>query len=527
MKHFKFVILTLILLIGLFLRFYNLNNIPTGFFADEAAIGYNAYSILNTGKDEHGVSYPFYFQSFGDWRTPVPIYSMIPFIAIFGLNQFSVRFTMVVYGTATILILYLFARELFWKEERLREPIALISSLFLAISPWHIQFSRSGFEFTAMPFYLLVGLFFLFRFLHHDQKNKDLILAAIFFIISFYTAYVIQLVLLPFLFSISILYSKTFLKKHLGISIFCLSLFILGLVPFLLATASGQALTRFNNVSPLSQGKSLSQVLQPMIKTYVDHFSLDFLFLKGDIDMSGHFISRHSVRGIGELYLFQLPLLFSGIIYAILKAKKIFILLLLWLTLYPIGSTMVAEGPFAHRSLFGVIPFQLLSAIGLFAIFYFLLKLIKNSKLRIVVLGILVGLFVIIGSLSIKDYINKYFNEYSLYSSDFYGWQYGPREIMTYFLQEKNDYQDLYMSGEFNAGQIFIPFYDPKNLCNNRCKIGDFWREPSIYVSSRKQLFSLSPEYLNNSTLKEKFLVKKTIYYPNNTIAFLIGEIVQ
>lgn len=156
MKHLKFVILATILLVGFALRFYNVKDVPSGFFADEAAIGYNAYMLLTTGKDEHGISYPFYFQSFGDWRTPVPIYSMIPFIAIFGLNEFSVRFTMVVYGTATILILYLFTRELFL-QKRFKQHIALISSLFLAVSPWHIHFARVGFEYATMPFYLLGG----------------------------------------------------------------------------------------------------------------------------------------------------------------------------------------------------------------------------------------------------------------------------------------------------------------------------------------------------------------------------------
>ena len=527
MRHLKFVILAAILLIGFALRFYNVKNIPTGFFADEAAIGYNSYSILTTGKDEHGAPYPFYFQSFGDWRTSVPIYSMIPFIAIFGPNEFSVRFTMVVYGTATILILYLFTRELFWKEERFKERIALTSSLFLAISPWHIHFSRSGFEFTTMPFYLLAGLVFLFRFLHRNQKNKDLILATIFFITSFYTAYVIQLVLLPLLFSIFILYSKTFLTKRLKLSIICLFIFILGLIPFLLAATSGQALTRFNSVSPLSHGKSIKEVLQPMINTYVDHFSLDFLFLKGDIDMPGHFISRHSVRGMGELYLFQLPLLFSGIIYLILKAKRIFIFLFLWLALYPVGSIMVAEGPFAHRSLFGVIPFQILSAIGLIAVFYFLFKLIKNLKLQVAISGILIVFFVIIGSLSIKDYINKYFNEYPLYSSDFWGWQDGPEEIINYFITQKDYYDQMYMSGEFNGGYIFIPFYDPKNLCQNKCKMGDIYRQPEIYDPLKKQLFALSPEFLSKSNYNQNFKVVKNVYYPNGNVAFKIGEIVK
>lgn len=529
MKYFKIFLLLLILLLGFILRFYKVSEIPTGFFADEAANGYNAYKLLTTGKDEYGQPFPFYFQSFGDYRTPVAIYSMIPSIFTFGLNQFSVRFTMVIYGTLPILFLYLFVKELFWKEKAFnKEVIALSSSLLLAISPWHIHFSRSGFEFIPMPFYLTIGLFFLFRFLHHNQKGKNLIFATIFFIITFYTAYVIQIVLIPFLFCIFLLYRKTFLHKS-TFKIFLLSLiiFLLGLIPFIMATLSGHALTRFHSVSPFSHGKNLTDVLRPMLQTYIDHFSLDFLFLKGDIDMPGHFISRHSLKGIGELYLIQAPLLILGIIYLFLKRKRILLFFLVFLILYPIGSTVVAEGPFAHRSLFGVIPFQVLSATGLSLVFNFLPLFVKNSNMAFLSKGVILILLICIITFSTKVYVHKYFNEYPLYSSDFWGWQYGPREIMKYFLSVKNNYDELYMSGEFNSGDIFLKFYDPNNTCQNKCMLGDLWRNPEIYNSKKRQLFSLSPEYLKNSPLANKFSVKRTIYYPNNTIAFQIGEIVE
>lgn len=93
-----------------------------------------------------------------------------------------------------------------------------------------------------------------------------------------------------------------------------------------------------------------------------------------------------------------------------------------------------------------------------------------------------------------------------------------------YFLKEKNNYDHLYMSGEFNGGEIFIKFYDPENNCQNKCKIGDFWREPTIYNPSRRQLFSLSPEYLKNSSFEKQFSMKKIIYYPDGSPAFFIGE---
>jgi len=61
-----FFILFLILILGFFLRIVNLQNLPHGFFCDEASIGYNAYSLLKTGKDEHGKPWPLFFQAF--WR---------------------------------------------------------------------------------------------------------------------------------------------------------------------------------------------------------------------------------------------------------------------------------------------------------------------------------------------------------------------------------------------------------------------------------------------------------------------------
>src|SRR3989344_9678426 len=98
-----------ILLLKFILRVYDLSNNPPGFFGDEAAIGYNAYKILQTGKDEYGEPYPIFFRSFGDYRLPIPIYANIPFVAFFGLNEFSVRLTAVFYGLISIFFIILIA----------------------------------------------------------------------------------------------------------------------------------------------------------------------------------------------------------------------------------------------------------------------------------------------------------------------------------------------------------------------------------------------------------------------------------
>ena len=50
----KYFLLLLILLLALFLRFWQLGEIPSGIHMDEADTGYSAYSILKTGLSQYG-----------------------------------------------------------------------------------------------------------------------------------------------------------------------------------------------------------------------------------------------------------------------------------------------------------------------------------------------------------------------------------------------------------------------------------------------------------------------------------------
>jgi len=509
--------LFLIIFLGFLLRVYRVADIPSGFFADEAANGFNAYKILTTGRDEHGIPFPFYFRSFGDYRNPVVIYSMIPLVAIFGLNEFAVRLTMVIYGTGTILLLFFLTREIFFKSSPFTKTVLpLTSALFLSISPWHIQFSRTGFEFISMPFFLVLSLFLFFRFIHRGPLYL-LLLSAFSFVITFYTYYPIQLVLIPFIIGIIFMHKKILFFKTKAFrisSILFFLIFLLGMLAFVKGVFNGQALTRFHSVSPLSQS-NIKEIAPKLIDTYLKHFSLDFLFTKGDIDMPGHFITRHSVHHLGELYLFQLPLLIVGLIFLSLRFPKILGLFLLWFSLYPIGSAIVGNGPFAHRSIFGLIPFQILSAFGLTVIFEFFNKIEIEGRLLQSLLKIIIGGFLMtIFFFSLQQYVYKYFIEYRLYSSDFWGWQYGPREIIRYFVSEEKNYDELIMSGQFNSPEIFLKFYAPNNC--QKCKIGNV----KLYNPDKRQLFALSPEEVKEM----EYVTKKIIYYPNQQIAFKVVE---
>ncbi len=179
----KKIILFLIILIGLFLRFYNLSTVPNGFTQDEAVYGYDAYSILETGKDHNGNTPGLFMEGFSktlDNRSSLYLYATIPSIKIFGLNEFAVRFPAAIFGVICILITYLLAKELTNSKD-----IGLASSLFLSISPWHVSLSRIGIEEGSLTTFILISAFYLI-IKGINKKSWIFILGCFFVGINFY-----------------------------------------------------------------------------------------------------------------------------------------------------------------------------------------------------------------------------------------------------------------------------------------------------------------------------------------------------
>jgi 4-amino-4-deoxy-L-arabinose transferase-like glycosyltransferase len=139
-KNYKFLFfgfILLLFLIGLGIRIYNIEGIPPGIDWDEASIGYNAFSLVQTGKDEWGKSFPLIFQAFGDYKLPLYIYSTAGFITFLGLSVFSIKITAILAGSLSILVLYFLAQQIFKNR-----AISLLAATFLTFSPQSIFFSR-------------------------------------------------------------------------------------------------------------------------------------------------------------------------------------------------------------------------------------------------------------------------------------------------------------------------------------------------------------------------------------------------
>src|SRR3989338_9833529 len=132
----QYLILILIILLAAFLRFWQLGENPPSLTWDEAAWGYNAYSLGIDGKDEFGRFLPLnYLESFGDFKPPVYAYLDIIPVKFLGLNEFAVRFPSALFGVLTVLLTYFLVKRLF-PQSKQKENYAFVSSLFLAISPW-------------------------------------------------------------------------------------------------------------------------------------------------------------------------------------------------------------------------------------------------------------------------------------------------------------------------------------------------------------------------------------------------------
>jgi 4-amino-4-deoxy-L-arabinose transferase-like glycosyltransferase len=504
-----------ILLLGLLVRTYKLGDIPSGFFADEASVGFNAYTILKNGVDEYNLRFPVFFKAFGEYKGPVQIYSTVPFIAFFGLTEFSVRLPSAIYGVLGIGAIYLITNQL-CSSFRHRNSVALGAALFLAISPWHIHFSRVALEgLTAFVFFTLMGTWFFYISLH---RPRWFVFSLVSFVLALYSYFPARIFIPAYTISLSFIHLR-FYFSHKKLILFNAVILSVLLLPLIISYLSGIGLSRWQQVSIFSHPPQNQTIAAHILSDYTSHFSYAFLFSRGDIDMPGQFITRHSVRGIGELYWVQLPLLFLGIVYLIKHREYRGLgILLIWLILYPVGSMFTLDSSAqATRSVIGVVPFQIFSALGLFAI----INYFRAPTTRIAISTFLVSVLL----LFFGQFLRLYFIEYPVYSSDFWGWQFGQRQIVNYFVAHAGEYNQLYSSGEANAPEIFYKFYDPGNLCQSKCLIGDVSVDPELYLPGQRQLFSLSPAKLNASSYWNRFIIHRTIYYPDGSPAFYLGEI--
>lgn len=342
-------ILSIILALSLFLRVGLLNQVPPELFGDEIDVGYQARSLLQTGRDLYGQILPTYLHSLSEWRAPLLMYATVPTIAAFGNSVWGVRLPEVIFGTLGPLILFLLVYQISrsWK-------LGLLASLTMATMPWHIYYSRSAFEVVIMLDLIMLG-----TLLFYKRRFELCVLSFALSIYSYSTAILfvpLWLVTLHFL-------SKTKSK------IIPLLLFLIIVAPLAYQIAAGPARGRFGSLNIFNQQELIRTVndlraednssIAPLwhnklasgasviMANYLRAFSTDFLFIRGDPTY------RHSIQIVGEMLTISFPFVLLGLWYLGSKRQWLW---LSWLFLAPIPAALTADGGYHATRLFLMIP---------------------------------------------------------------------------------------------------------------------------------------------------------------------------
>lgn len=203
-KLLSAVILISIFIIGIFVRTYKFDEIPSGLNQDEASIGYEAFSILTTGADRNGYNYPIHLVSWGSGQNALYAYLSIPFVHFLGLNTFSVRIVNVLFSIIGLFLFYFIGKQHF------KEKSFLYFSVFLfAINPWSIMSARWGLESNIFPTIILISVFLIIKAIKDNAIY--LLPASIFLALSIYS-YGTSYFFVPFLI-IGILFFSMFKEK--------------------------------------------------------------------------------------------------------------------------------------------------------------------------------------------------------------------------------------------------------------------------------------------------------------------------
>jgi 4-amino-4-deoxy-L-arabinose transferase-like glycosyltransferase len=540
------LILILIILIAVLFRFWQLGKVPVAPDWDEASLGYNAYSVLKTGRDEYGTFIPAVLRSFDDYKPPLYMYLTIPSVAIFGLNIWAVRLPSALMGTLGVVGTYFLVNELIKLiDPKVRKKfiyLPLISTFLLAISPWHVHFSRIAFEANSGVF---LNIWFLVFFFWGLKKFEFLNLSAVCAALALY-AYHSERVFIPlFLIFLFFSYRKQLFETYkIKLYIpFVIGLFII--IPLIITFIDPSSWTRLKGTSALSDqtrilerstkkiiddqknGNIIGQIfdnrrivyIQKIAEGYLSHFSLRWLFITGDND-------RHHAPDMGLIYIIELPFLLLGMYSVAKNGGQVSKLLLFWLVISPIAASPTSETPHAIRTLVVNPCLSIITSFGIVR----LVELLKKYK-SIIRTGIMI-LFVVLYLFNIFYYLHMYYmhlnHDYS------YNWQYGYKQAVEVAQNEYDKVDKIIVSTSLEQPYIFFLFYlkypPAKYLAQGGTKSGGFAEFRNKFDKYIFRKIDLSREVFDGKTLfigppKEMSSnYFETIYYLDGSPAINIGK---
>ena len=368
------VLILVITTISLFLRFYKLETIPAGFHADGASQGYNAFSLLQTGKDRYEQSYPILFRAFGYYQPPLYTYLTIIPVAILGNTVFAARSLSAFSGLILVLITYLFLLIIFNRQPQ-RIFIALIGALTLSLAPWAVFFSRLTIEANLG---LTIFVTSIVLFLLSLRKKYLFLLACLLLGLSTHAYYSERLISVIFLPIFIILFRDKF-RQNIKFIILGLIIFFITQVPHLLVLQSGALTNRFFQVGYL-QSSSLWSLISTFLNNYLIYFSPFNLFFDSDTNLG------RTMPGLSVFYGWMLiPLLFGLQFCLKNRSSDGLKIILVLLIITPIPAGLTGDFFYPLRTLGFLWVLTLIISLGIYKIYDLI-----NSKRRALLLSVLI-----------------------------------------------------------------------------------------------------------------------------------------
>lgn len=354
-KKEELVILLAILIIATFFRFYNLNSVPP-LYHDEAMNGNDVIQAMDSG------TYPQVFYPNNSGREGLFINIQGLFVKMFGHKPWSLRAVSSIFGVLTVWGLYLLAKKVF------DHNIAALSSFFLAISFWHVNFSHLGFRAIMLPFILVFEFYFLWR-AFESKKIRDFIVTGVFAGLGLHTyiSYRVSFLVVAFVFLASWFYVKKsplaltgrpnkWLLKGFAVLVVTTIIVASPLLLYFLAHPD-EFISHKTDVSIWGTAQPLYNLFKNLVKTF------------GMFNFNGDFIWRHNISRSPQLVLPIGILFIIGFIKELIYWLKIknehfsptHALLFSWFFVMLLPGFFSVPAPHALRTI-GVIPVVMIFA---------------------------------------------------------------------------------------------------------------------------------------------------------------------
>lgn len=521
-----YILLISIVILATVVRIYKIDSAPPSISWDEAAVGYNAWTIANFGRDEYGRLFPAYFKSFGDDKHPIHVYLTALSVKLLGLSEFSIRLPSALFGILNVLLIFALAKLMFSSE-----ALGFFAAFFLAVSPYSIHFSRFNHEANFALFFFMLGLFLFYKAV--KVNGKFLPWSAASFGICFITYHPAKIIVPLIVLLLIIFYGKQVFKDGKNIiaalSVSFIFLIIVALNPQLLGiarvnqTSLGMGDVERTKLYKWTHSELLGRINLTLIQ-YSWLVSPNYLFITGDKN------PRLSDQATGQFYKPDALFLILGVIYLLYKRSKPGMVLLVWALVAPVPSALVAEAPHGARGMFMMGSWNLISALGSYWVF----KLFRKPLLRLSILVLTVGIFLFF----LSAYINHYFGGYAKRNA--IDWQYGMRQIVKYS-KDHLEYSQVYTTAVRSQPYIFFLFYlktplpeylntviynNSQDKSFNKVSYFDKYAfggwNPFESDAFKGVLYVLSPSEYDGLKHRSDFDVKKIVYYPNDTTAFFL-----